>query len=93
MFGFSVEDYRPFQIVTYHVDQTNDDNFESGPNIIIPNGRQSNEEILFAGFLSDFDPSLIFVVTYDKARQTSYMKVLKIERNEDTERGISFYEE
>ena len=89
-----MEDYRPFQIVTYHVDQTNDDNFESGPNIFIPPlGKQSNEEILFAGFLSDFDPSLIFLLTYDKKRQTSYMKVLKIERNEEKERGMSFKEE
>ena len=36
------------------------------------------EEILFANFLSDYDPSLIFLVTYCPDRNVSYLKVLKI---------------
>ena len=51
---------------------------------------------MFAGFLSDFDPSLIFIVTYDANLQTSYLKILKIDKNEEVmerDRGYSFAEE
>lgn len=33
---------------------------------------------MFTSFLSDTDPSLIIVLTYDHAQQCSYFKVLKI---------------
>jgi hypothetical protein len=36
------------------------------------------EEILFANFLSDYDPSLIFLVTYCEQRNVTYLKVLKV---------------
>ena len=31
IFGYSPEDYQPYPIVTYNVDQTNLDNFRSRP--------------------------------------------------------------
>lgn len=44
----------------------------------LQSGQTYNEVIQFAGFLSDYDPSLIFALTYDVDRQVSYLKVLKI---------------
>lgn len=41
------------------------------------------EDIEFAGFLSDFDPSLLFLLTYCEGKNVSYLKVLKIEKRED----------
>jgi len=38
---------------------------------------------LFAGFLSDYDPSLVFIVTYETRRRTSYLKLLKIDAKKD----------
>ena len=56
-------------------------------------GAPSSEIIQFAGFLSDYDPSLIFVLTYDTERTVSYLKVLKIHRREEkSQRTISFAE-
>ena len=53
----------------------------------------ANEIIQFAGFLSDYDPSLLFALTYDVDRQVSYLKVLKIVRRGDEEqRSYSFAE-
>ena len=48
----------------------------------------------FAGFLSDYDPSLIFALTYDTERKVSYLKVIKIHRreSEDSNRSVSFAE-
>ena len=37
-----------------------------------------NEQIEYVKFLDDNDPSLLLLVTYDFATQTSYMKVMKI---------------
>ena len=63
---------------------------------IVPSSKQqegqSDETIQFAGFLSDFDPTLLFVLTYSKERHVSYLKVLKIEKKEDG-RSYSVYEE
>ena len=54
---------------------------------------KTNETINFAGFLSDYDPSLIFVLTHDSINNVSYLKVLKIVRREEaTERSVSFAE-
>jgi hypothetical protein len=36
------------------------------------------EEIVFANFMSDHDPSFILLVTYNPTRQCSYVKALKI---------------
>lgn len=36
------------------------------------------EEILFANFMSDYDPSFLILVTYNPTRQCSYVKTLKI---------------
>jgi len=41
-----------------------------------------NEQIEYVKFLDDNDPSLLLVVTYDFASQTSYMKVMKIQQLE-----------
>ena len=38
---------------------------------------------MFAGFLSDYDPSLVFIVTYETRRRTSYLKLLKIDAKKD----------
>lgn len=46
-------------------------------------GSDNDEEILFAGFLSDYDPSLVLIVTYQPSRRTSYLKLLKIEPKDD----------
>ena len=36
------------------------------------------EEIVFVSFMSDHDPSFIFLVTYNPFRMCSYIKALKI---------------
>ena len=53
----------------------------------------TSEVIQFAGFLSDYDPSLIFTLTYDTDKEVSYLKVLKIHRRDENVRGYSFAEE
>ena len=59
----------------------------------VKNIQNNNEVIHFAGFLSDYDPSLIFVLSYDKECNVSYLKVLKIERREEAvQRSVSFAE-
>lgn len=40
-----------------------------------------NEKIVFAKFLDDNDPRLLFVVTYNSELETTYMKVAKIEKS------------
>ena len=40
------------------------------------------ETIEFAGFLSDFDVSVLCVMTYCESKKVSYIKVLKIEKKE-----------
>lgn len=39
---------------------------------------EDNEEILFCGFFSDTDPSLLLMLSYSHAKQCSYLKVMKI---------------
>ena len=56
-----------------------------------------NEKITFVKFLDDNDPRLLFLVTYNKSLDTTYMKVIKIEKKKnedlfDRERSFSFYE-
>lgn len=41
---------------------------------------QEEEVIIFSGFLSDYDPTLILVLTYSHKADVSYLKVLKIEK-------------
>ena len=50
-----------------------------------------NEKIVYAKFLDDNDPRLIFVVTQFEPRQTTYMKVLKVEKSGQY-RGFSTFE-
>ena len=40
-----------------------------------------NEKITYVKFLDDNDPRLLFLVTYSLSLNTSYMKVLKIEKS------------
>lgn len=40
-----------------------------------------NEKIVYAKFLDDNDPRLIFIVTQFEPRKTTYMKVLKVENS------------
>ena len=63
----------------------------SSNNRMGPVGR-SDECIQFAAFLSDFDPTLLFMLTYSAERHVSYLKVLKIEKKEEA-RSYSVYEE
>ena len=42
------------------------------------NNVEERETVLFVNFLSDYDPSLIFLVTYCAERNVSYLKVLKV---------------
>ena len=56
-----------------------------------------NEKITFVKFLDDNDPRLLFLVTYNKTLDTTYMKVIKIDKKKnedqyDRERSFSFYE-
>ena len=50
------------------------------------------ETLSFAGFISDYDPSLLFVMTFCEEKNISYLKVLKIEKLE-RQRGYSVYED
>lgn len=40
-----------------------------------------NEKIVYAKFLDDNDPRLLFLVTYNEELETTYMKVAKIEKS------------
>ena len=43
--------------------------------------------------MSDFDPSLIFLLTYDENSNVSYLKVLKMLRKDEADlRSVSFAE-
>lgn len=44
----------------------------------IPIKKIGDEEIQFTAFLSDYDPSLIFVMTYSESNDVTFLKVLKI---------------
>lgn len=37
-----------------------------------------DEEILFTHFMSDYDPSLILLLTYNKSQNVSFLKFLKM---------------
>lgn len=65
----------------------------TGGNLASPKGLGSTdrEEILFSAFLSDYDSSLVFLVTYCPERNVSYLKVLKI-RNQAKSRSQSIIE-
>lgn len=76
----------PFHIVTYTVSPKSDDFEEKKDNSNV------EEIITFAGFISDYDPSLIFIMTYCEAKNLTYLKVLKIEKK-DIERSYSVYED
>ena len=45
-------------------------------------GDNDLENIEFAGFMSDFDVSVLCVLTYCERKKVSYIKVLKIEKQE-----------
>ena len=88
VFGYQSNDnYDPFPVVSYHVNADLMNNRDSAPSIMKEprsGARMSGlatgerEEILFANFLSDYDPSLIFLVTYCEQRNVTYLKVLKV---------------
>ena len=42
--------------------------------------------------MSDYDPSLLFVMTYAQQKNITYLKVLKIEKKEQ-QRSYSLYED
>jgi hypothetical protein len=48
---------------------------------------ENAEEILFCGFFSDSDPSLLLLLTFSQSKRCSYLKVMKIfnstEQDED----------
>lgn len=57
------------------------------------NKNATQEETLsFAGFISDYDPSLLFAMTFCQEKKITYIKVLKIEKHE-RKRGYSVYED
>jgi hypothetical protein len=76
----------PFHVVTYKINPQKD----------VPEEQKDfslqREVITFAGFVSDHDPSLLFVMTYAAEKNISYIKVLKIEKKEH-ERSYSLYED
>ena len=41
------------------------------------------EKIVFVRFLDDNDPRLLFLVSYHEPSQTTYMKVVKIEKSKN----------
>ena len=77
---------KPFLLTTYDIGETVFDNagvpkeFGKGPN----EKKQAEdlpaceEEIVFASFMSDYEPSLILLLTYNGTRFCSYLRVLKI---------------
>lgn len=71
VFGYS-QDFAvtPYSIVNYRV----------------PTSDTEQETIEFAAFLSDYDPSLLFIQTYCHAKNVSYLKLLKIEYLHDDQR-------
>ena len=54
------------------------------------------EEIVFTHFLSDYDPSLVLLLSYNPQRQCSFLKVLKIynqlEQEEDWSNNDAYEE-
>jgi len=73
----------PFHVVTYKINPDAEERKDHD---------RVKETITFAGFVSDHDPSLLFVMTYTEARNITYLKVLKIEKK-DKGRNYSFYED
>ena len=54
----------------------------------------TDEVITFAGFLSDYDPSFVFIMTHETRSDTSYLKLLKVDaKNQSRERRYTFQEE
>ena len=57
-----------------------DDEDEKSEILIVEDSRTQklDEEIVFTGFLSDYDPNYIFVLTYSESSNSSFFKILKI---------------
>jgi hypothetical protein len=76
----------PFHVVTYNINPQQD----------IPEEQKdfslATEVVTFAGFVSDYDPSLLFLMTYAEKKNITYLKVLKIEKKEQ-QRSYSVYED
>jgi hypothetical protein len=47
-----------------------------------------DEIIIFASFLSDYEPSFVFLLTYSPSANCSYLKVLKIHNAEEYEEDL-----
>jgi hypothetical protein len=47
-----------------------------------------DEQIIFASFLSDYEPSFVFLLTYSPSANCSYLKVLKIHNAEEYEEDL-----
>lgn len=80
-----MEDMVPFHVVTYKIN----------PEVVEEQKDYNHvkEIVTFAGFVSDHDPSLLFIMTYTETRNITYLKVLKIEKKEREGRNYSFYED
>lgn len=76
----------PFNVVTYKINPQQDIPEEQ------KDYNQPAEIITFAGFVSDYDPNLLFIMTYAEQKNITYLKVLKIEKKEQ-QRSYSKYED
>ena len=47
-----------------------------------------DEQIIFASFLSDYEPSFVFLLTYSPSANCSYLKVLKIHNAQEYEEDL-----
>ena len=61
------------RIISYDINSKSDLQFEEHKEVL-----EEHEEIIFVHFLSDYDPSLMLLVTYNRTLNQSYIKFLKI---------------
>lgn len=79
-FKFNTEDqsktndgHNPILVISYDINSKSDLQFEEHKEVL-----EEHEEIIFVHFLSDYDPSLMILVTYNRTLNQSYIKFLKI---------------
>lgn len=51
-----------------------------------------DEEIRFISFLEDQIPSFVFMITYNKREEKSYIKIYKIRKNKKFDNGFKIEE-
>ena len=73
----------PVMIIEHNINNAHSDQDEERNN-----PTEDYEEIVFANFLSDFDPSLILVMSYCAGRKCTYMKLLKIYNQSEQEEDL-----